>query len=301
MADSICADIMKAAREAAAAVKGNKVPESVCVMIQEATKLLLEHTNQQIEQKVTEIKDIHVKEMSDMKDLHVKEMTDVKDFYEGQITDLKDQLSSRDATLADIIKDKNEIQHQVDAVSQYNRRDNVKITGVPYAEGENLVEIVNDIAQHIGASAPDASTIHRIFTKDDTVVTTASGRRTKHPSIIMRMVRRTSKFELMDKRKVLRTQPHPNYPDMAIYEDLTPLRSRILYALRNREDAEGHKVFKFTWTKEGRIYCRTEEESKKKLPNGKQPKPHIVNRLEDLSDLGFTQEEINGIGNSKRH
>ena len=119
---------------------------------------------------------MHVKEMSDMKDLHVKEMTDMKDFYEGQITDLKDQLSSRDATLADIIKDKNKIQHQVDAVSQYNRRDNVKITGVPYAEGENLVEIVNDIAQHIGASAPDASTIHRIFTKDDTVVTTASGR-----------------------------------------------------------------------------------------------------------------------------
>ena len=90
------------------------------------------------------------------------------------------------------------------------------------------------------------------------------------------------------------------YPNLGIYEDLTPLRSRILFALRNREDAQGRKKYRFTLTKEGRIYCRTEAESKTKLPNGKMPKPHIVNRLEDLTKLGFSQEEINDIAANKR-
>ena len=113
--------------------------------------------------------------------------------------------------------------------------------------------------------------MHRIFTRNDAVVTDGTGRRSKEPSIIMRMVRRTGKFDFMDKRKVLRTNPHPDYPDLAIYEDLTPLRSRMLYALRNRKDSEGHKVYKFTWSKEEGYFA----EQKKNL-RGNYP---MVNNL----------------------
>lgn len=303
MADTTFADIMKIAREAAGAVKGAKVPEPVSVMFQEVTKLLLECTDRKIEQKVAEVSDMYLKKIADIKGDYDQQLTSCHEELTScheEISDLKGKLSSSEAALAEMQKDKRELNHQVDSVAQYNRRDNIKITGVPYAEGENLVAIVNDIAQHIGAEAPDSSTMHRIFTRNDAVVTDGTGRRSKEPSIIMRMVRRTGKFDFMDKRKVLRTNPHPDYPDLAIYEDLTPLRSRMLYALRNRKDSEGHKVYKFTWSKEGRIYCRTEEESKRKLPNGKQPKPRVVNRLEDLADLGFTQEEIFNIAQGRR-
>ena len=104
-----------------------------------------------------------------------------------------------------------------------------------------------------------------------------------------------TKFNLFDKKSSLRTSPHPDYPNAAIYEDLTPQRSRMLYKLRNRTDHTGNKVYKFTWTREGRIYCRTEQESQRSSPNVKLPKPHAVNRPQDLSKLGFSQQEIENI------
>ena len=61
----------------------------------------------------------------------------------------------------------------------------------------------------------------------------------------------------------------------------------------NRRDQHDHKQFKFIWTKEGRIYCRTEQEANApRLPNQKPPRPHTVNRPEDLSKLGFSKQEI---------
>ena len=136
--------------------------------------------------------------------------------------------------------------------------------------------------------------------KDDALQTTANGGQVKIPSIIMRTNRRTIKYELMDKRKQLRINAHPDYPNVAIYEDVTPLRSRMLYALRNRRDQHGNKYYKFTWTREGRIYCRTEEESRTLQPNGKQARPHVVNRPQDLAKLGFSKQEIENIIYNRR-
>ena len=81
-----------------------------------------------------------------------------------------------------------------------------------------------------------------------------------------------------------------------IFEDVTPLRSRILYHLRNKENANKEKVYKFVWSREGRIYCRTEEESKRQ----DKPKPHVVNRPADLANLGFSEKEIDDIVNNRR-
>ncbi|CAL4144149.1 unnamed protein product, partial [Meganyctiphanes norvegica] len=84
------------------------------------------------------------------------------------------------------------------------------------------------------------------------------------------------------------------HPDAAIYEDVTPLHSRILYQLRNQKDQDDNKKWKYVWSdrsRKCRINCRTLEESDM-IP---QPEPHIVNRVEDLKNLGFTDEEINDI------
>ena len=94
--------------------------------------------------------------------------------------------------------------------------------------------------------------------------------------------------------------PHRDYPNIGIYEDLTPLRSRILYALRNKKNQDGNKTYKFTWSKEGRIFCRTEQQTRSSGSGNKLPKPGIVNKPSDLLKLGFTEKEVNEIIINKR-
>ena len=98
-------------------------------------------------------------------------------------------------------------------------------------------------------------------------------------------------------RKQIIAKPGCEWPESAIYEDVTPLRSRILYEMRNRKDNEDKKMFKYVWSRERRMYCRTEEEATKQP----QPKPHVINRAEDLMKLGWTEKEVEEIIWNKRH
>ena len=129
---------------------------------------------------------------------------------------LEKDISSRDEIISQLDKNMTEQQFQTDNIGQYNRRDNIKIIGVPYTADENLIEIAQNIATHIGVNVDNnaISAIHRLPTKDDSIAA---------PSIIMRLNRRTIKHELMDNRKNLRSNPHQQYPNIAIYEDVTPL------------------------------------------------------------------------------
>ena len=50
-------------------------------------------------------------------------------------------------------------------------------------------------------------------------------------STIICRVNRCVKYEVMDMKKHLQLYPHPDYPNLGIYEDLIPLHSRMLHAL----------------------------------------------------------------------
>ena len=63
------------------------------------------------------------------------------------------------------------------------------------------------------------------------------------------------------------------------------------YALRNRVNSAGQKEYKFTWSKEGRIFCRTEAQTKPTGNGQKLPKPGIVNKPSDLIKLGFSEQK----------
>ena len=91
-------------------------------------------------------------------------------------------------------------------------------------------------------------------------------------------------------------KPNPPFPNIAIYEDVTPLKSRIIYALRNRKNSDGGKIYRFVWSREGRIFCRTESESQE----SPQPPPHIVNGPQDLEKLGWSELEIEDIIHKKK-
>ena len=119
-----------------------------------------------------------------------------------------------------------------------------------------------------------------------------SNRDTKIPVIIARVNRRDLKTKLLEAKKTITANVNcPNHLKNAlIYEDVTPLRSRIMYHLRQR----GNKLaYRYVWSKGGRIYARTPEEAA--LPCDQQQRPHIVNTPDDLEKLGFTKKEVSDI------
>ena len=236
-----------------------------------------------------------VKQLIERQDSNRIEDTRVKD---EEITELK-------GTVSKLQKENCELRNIIDDTEQYNRRDNLKIVGVPYKKNENIVQIVKDIAKHTTGEElrdDEISVAHRVMSKKDrerldklpasvSVAQTAKDA----PSIVAKFTRRTTKIKIFESRKQTTVKPSPPYPHVAIYDDVTPLRSRILYALRNKKNNDGNKVYKFVWSREGRIYCRTESESQQET----QPPPHIVNCSQDLRKLGWKDSEIEDIIHKK--
>lgn len=258
------------------------IPKLFLVMINEATKQLLEHqTNKYNEQK----------------EYFEDELKRKDEYIEGKLKQKDEKISQLESYI-------DEIRFQVDATGQYSRRENLKIIGVPYDKNENVTEIVKEIAKHNGVELEDRdiSVAHRIMNKDDTgnsSQTTGNPRPKQIPTIIFKCVQRDVKTKVFDTRKQIVAKPGCKYPNAQIYEDVTPLRSRMMYELRQRKDGDGpdaRKVYRYVWSREGRIFARTAEEA---IQNP-QPRPHRINRPQDLKKLGWSDCEISAIIHNKR-
>ena len=83
------------------------------------------------------------------------------------------------------------------------------------------------------------------------------------------------------------------YKNVSFYEDVTQLRSRIMDELHQRDNKQ---AFKFVWSQGGRIFCRTAEEANMNPV----PKPHVINKPEDLLTIGFSEDEVEKIILNKR-
>ena len=66
-----------------------------------------------------------------------------------------------------------------------------------------------------------------------------------------------------------------------------------MYELRQRNDKQ---AFKYVWSRGGRIFCRTPEEANMTTV----PKPHVINKPEDLLKVGFSEDEVDKIILNKR-
>ena len=226
----------------------------------------------------------------------------IMEYTDVNVQELRDEIKARDVRIDDLVEENSELRYQVDALAQYNRRDNLKIVGLKYDKDEDVYAKVKEFTEHIGAPVKpeEISTIHRLQSGDarvDENATAVSGNTVRIPNTIVKLVHRDVKTKIFNARKQNVDKPGSPYPDAVIYEDVTPLRSRIMYQLRNRKDTDGNKMWKFVWSRDGRIFCRTEEESRQ-TP---QTKPHVVNRVEDLRKLQFSESEIKDIICAKRH
>ena len=210
------------------------------------------------------------------------------------------KLAEKDLVIEDLKKKVKENYYSIDAQAQYNRSENIKIHGIEYKKGENTNDIVKDVAKFCGVELNDTdlSTSHRLMSKEDMdSQINPSNRDSKIPVIIARVNRRDLKVKLLEAKKTIATnvQCPDHLKNALIYEDVTPLRSRIMYHLRNRDNKQ---AFRYVWSKGGRIYARTHQEAA--LPRDQQPKPKIINTPDDLAKVGFSNNEILDIINNVR-
>ena len=232
----------------------------------------------------------------------VKNITEREDLKRQELkaeltADFDTKLAAKDVIIKGLEKKIRENQFSIDAQAQYNRSENFKIHGIEYKKGENTNEIVKEVAKYCGVQINDAdlSTSHRLMSKEDMdKQINPSNRDTKIPPIIVRVNRRDLKTDLLEAKKTITTPAH--LKNAIIYEDVTPLRSRIMYHLRQRNDKQ---AFRYVWSKGGRIYARTPEHAA--LPRDQQPRPLIINTPDDLSKAGFSEKEIEDIINNVRN
>ena len=240
-----------------------------------------------------------------------KQNKEYAELNESTHQSLKEIISKKDEKIDMLEEQLDDIRNQLDNVGQYTRQDNFKVLGIQVEENEtttNLKEKVCQIAEHNGVTLTedDISMAHRIntkFDKTDPNKMNSRGTQKKIPSILVKLKSRSKKAEIMASRKTMRENNESapaHLKDIAIYEDVTPLRSRMLHALRNRKNEDNTKKWEFVWSRDGRIFCRTKAESEQRVAHpisNKQvmPQPKIVNKVQDLVILGFTREEINDI------
>lgn len=151
--------------------------------------------------------------------------------FEDLQTLLLNQLSEKECTIhqlsseVDLLKSKvDKLEEQIDDADAYERRDTILISGpdLPVSTpGENCSQLICSVAKDklkLEISPSDISTAHRFGKKP---VTQAPDRR----SILVKLCRRDLKHDLRYACKQLK-------PKLYVNESLTPMRSTIMYALR---------------------------------------------------------------------
>ena len=124
---------------------------------------------------------------------------------------------------------------------QYTMRDTIRVTGVPYKQGENTNDIIRRIAYSIGV----------IIGKDDISVSHRTGRRRQGVprAIICKFTRRDVKYAVLQNKRLAKSITHDdegNPVKIYIDEKLTPMRANVCKFLR-AESIQHH-------TKDGKIF-----------------------------------------------
>ena len=166
---------------------------------------------------------------------------------------------------------------ELDRLAQYSRRENVRLHGIPETADENTNDVVIALASDMGVHIDehDICISHRL----------QKPRSMQERPIIVRFVRRDTKIDMMRKKKTLRTIDR--YRNTFVNDDLTPLRSKMLRALKHDEEV------KRVWTIDGSFHCIVMEgnvEVKKRLDSP-----------DDLFKLGWSEQKMENSGLFSHH
>ena len=161
------------------------------------------------------------------------------------------------------------LRYEQDRLEQYSRRETVRIVGMEEETGENLNGKVMNLAESMGCGIvqTDVSVCHRVGYK-------RSGGSGSRP-VLVRFVNRGLKYKFMKDQKMLKQKAHSVY----INEDLTSFRAQMLQKIKAK------KITSNFHTRDGKIFCYLKTASRG-------DKPIIVDTIEDLFKLGFTEAEL---------
>ena len=114
--------------------------------------------------------------------------------------------------------------------SQYTMRETIRVTGVPFKQGENTNELICRIACSLGVQITNA----------DISVSHRTGRRYagRPRAIICKFTRRDTKYAILKNKKLARniTQDDDGYPvKIFVDEKLTPMRANVCKYLRDQK------------------------------------------------------------------
>lgn len=162
-------------------------------------------------------------------------------------------------------------QKEVDRLEQYSRRENVRVFGLPEGPGKEdtsaeVVKLASDMGLHL--KKEDISVSHRL-----------PGRGKGPQPVIVKFVRRSTKVDMLRAKKKLKHVDGRS--KVFVEEDLTPLRSKMLKAVR--QDA----ATKSAWSIDGKIFCIVKKKGKEEKIS--------VDSVNDLKKLGFSSTKINDI------
>jgi len=179
------------------------------------------------------------------------------------------------------------LEDRLDNLEQYTRRNNIVISGIPLLKDEDTNELVKSCSQAVGVNlAEEIDTCHRLPTKNG-----------KCPNIVVRLLRRTTKGNIIQKWK----EKRPTLKDIGlkgmkgsnpiyISEHLTPRNASIYYSLRQLKKQQ---AIQYICTKDCKIFTR--------IKDG-QPTRKIKSQ-EDLEKLKANIQESNlqGVTTRRNH
>ncbi|MCG8049332.1 MAG: septum formation initiator family protein [Candidatus Thiodiazotropha endolucinida] len=159
-----------------------------------------------------------------------------------------------------------------DALEQYQRRNIVRISGVPETEGENTDEFVIKLADELSAdmSPSDIDRSHRVG-KPKT-----GGPKPRHRDIIVKFTSYNARQRLYLKRKNLRESMNRDMNRIFINEDLTKPRSKLLYDSRSLVRV---KLLKNAYSTDGKIFVRDNNDER-----------HMIKTCSDILKFGDPDE-----------
>ena len=193
------------------------------------------------------IEDFKKARTSNKQTAHINEVTDLNtglcsviisnliEKSESDKQELRDEIKSEVAKATEPLLNKidkleaenADLRFGVDSASQYSRRENLKITGVPYEKDENLRDVAKHIYKHkTGEDLDDTDIIvvHRMGVpkteQQNRNQTAGSVRQDKPSNIIVRYTVRDIKSKQYKDRKQIRDSPGCKYPNALFMKTL---------------------------------------------------------------------------------
>ena len=164
------------------------------------------------------------------------------------ISELRNQMKEKEQELRDNVRE----------FEQHYRNNYIELHNVGKMEGEeskDLEEVIMRVGREVGVviEREEIEAIHRIPTRN----------KNKHEPIIVHLSSRRKRNELLQAKKNKRITQDKiirNGKTDLIYinESLTKYHKELLYKAKGKAAEKGYK---FTWTKEGKIYMRMNETS----------------------------------------